>query len=439
MNILLTGATAPDGTTVTLAISGGVFVEPETLSGKTSETLKVDAGGLLALPGLVDLHTHLRQPGGEHAETVLSGSQAAAAGGFTAVHAMANTNPVADSPGVTDLVYRLGQEAGYCDVRPVGAVTRGLAGEELAAIAGMAEGLAKVRVFSDDGHCVHDSLLMRRAMEYVTTFDGVIAQHAQDPRLTEDAQINEGTLSATLGLAGWPSVAEEAIIARDILLARYTGARLHVCHLSTAGSVDLIRYAKQRGISVTAEVTPHHLLLTEDLTSGYDPLFKVNPPLREPSDVEALREGIADGTIDIIATDHAPHPADAKDCAFDEAAFGMLGLESALRVAHHALVDPGHLDWLGVQRVMSTSPARIGRLDGYHTPLEVGQPAHLCLYDPSVSSPVEMPVTRSTNNPYSGRELPGAVEATIFGGVPTVWGGQVVDPEQIQHTRRQAL
>jgi dihydroorotase len=321
-----------------LGISNGVFVDPSTLDLARDEVTIIDASGLIALPGLVDLHTHLRQPGMDHAETVLSGSKAAAAGGFTCVHAMANTAPVADSVGITDLVHRLGREAGYVEVRPIGAVTKGLEGSELAGIGGMANGEAQVRVFSDDGHCVSDSLVMRRALEYVGTFGGVIAQHAQDPRLTEGAQINEGALSSSLGLAGWPAVAEEAIIARDILLAEYTGARLHICHLSTKGSVDIVRQAKARGAKVTAEATPHHLLLTEELTAGYDPIFKVNPPLRTNEDVLAVRQGVADGTIDIVATDHAPHPTEAKDCAFDEAAFGMLGLEVAINVVQKALL-----------------------------------------------------------------------------------------------------
>lgn len=433
MTLIIRGATDPHGETVTLAVAQGVFVSPD--DAESGATI-IDASGLVVLPGLVDLHTHLRQPGMEHAETVLSGSQAAAAGGFTAVHAMANTQPVADNAGVTDLVHRLGREAGYVDVRPVGAVTKGLEGAELASIGNMANGVAKVSVFSDDGKCVHDSLIMRRALEYVATFGGVIAQHAQDPALTEDAQINEGALSASLGLAGWPAVAEEAIIARDILLARHTGARLHICHLSTAGSVDLIRYAKARGISVTAEVTPHHLLLTEDLTSSYDPLYKVNPPLRTEEDVQALRAGLADGTIDIIATDHAPHPPESKECAFDEAAFGMLGLEAALRVAHQALVEPGHLDWAGIARVMSTTPAQIGRVAGYDKPLSVGQPAHVTLYDPSGSDPVVMPVTHSDNNPYHHLVLPGRVHTTVYGGAVTYSDGQVVDPDSLTHNRK---
>lgn len=430
-DLLVKGASVLGGTPTDIGIRNGVFIPVAEVDRSARSTTVIDAGGLIALPGLVDLHTHLRQPGADHAETVLSGSQAAAAGGFTAVHAMANTQPVADSVGVTDLVYRLGQEAGYVDVRPVGAVTKGLAGEELASIAGMANGQAKVRVFSDDGHCVSDSLVMRRALEYVSTFGGVIAQHAQDPRLTEDAQINEGALSSRLGLAGWPAVAEESIIARDILLADYTGARLHICHLSTRGSVELVRQAKARGIQVTAEVTPHHLLLTEDLTSEFDPVYKVNPPLRHSDDVQALREAVADGTIDIVATDHAPHPTEAKDCAFDEAAFGMLGLETALSVVQHALVEPGHLDWSGVARVLSIAPARIGQLAGYATPFTPGQPAHVTLLDPHHRAPGQMRYTKSANNPYREVHLPGSVRFTLYRGVVTVRDALVVEPDEV--------
>ncbi|HLU97540.1 MAG TPA: dihydroorotase, partial [Thermobifida alba] len=288
----------------------------------------VDAAGAIALPGLVDLHTHLREPGREDAETVATGSRAAAMGGYTAVFAMANTDPVADTAGVVEQVWRLGREAGYCDVHPVGAVTVGLRGEQLAELGAMADSPARVRVFSDDGMCVSDALLMRRALEYVKAFDGVIAQHAQEPRLTEGAQMNEGVVSDRLGLAGWPAVAEEAIIARDCLLAEHVGSRLHVCHVSTKGSVQIIRWAKSRGCDVTAEVTPHHLLLTDDLAESYDPVYKVNPPLRTAEDVEALREGLADGTIDIVATDHAPHPSEAKETEWSQAAMGMLGLET---------------------------------------------------------------------------------------------------------------
>jgi len=430
-DVLIRGASLLGDATGDLGIRDGVFIPAEDIDAGAASTRLVDASGLVALPGLVDLHTHLRQPGMDHAETVLSGSQAAAAGGFTAVFAMANTQPVADSVGITDLVHRLGREAGYVDVRPIGAVTKGLAGEELAGIAGMANGRAKVRVFSDDGHCVSDSLVMRRALEYVSTFGGVIAQHSQDPKLTEGAQINEGALSSRLGLAGWPAVAEEAIIARDILLAEYTGARLHICHLSTRGSVEIVRNAKARGAKVTAEVTPHHLLLTEDLTAGYDPLFKVNPPLRSDDDVHAVRQGVADGTIDIVATDHAPHPSESKDCAFDEAAFGMLGLETALSVVQHTLVDTGFIGWPDVARILSSTPARIGQLAGYDAPLAVGSPAHLTLVDPSAQHHGEMRYTASSNNPYRGRALPGRVLHTFYAGVATVIDGDVVAPDAL--------
>jgi dihydroorotase len=430
-DVIIRGASLMGGDRGDLGLRDGVFVPAEEIDATSGSSTVIDATGLVALPGLVDLHTHLRQPGQEHAETVLTGSQSAAAGGFTAVFAMANTQPVADSVGVTDLVHRLGREAGYVDVRPIGAVTKGLAGEELAGIAGMANGEAKVRVFSDDGHCVSNSLVMRRALEYVSTFGGVIAQHSQDPTLTEGAQINEGALSSRLGLAGWPAVAEESIIARDILLAEYTGARLHICHLSTKGSVDIVRAAKARGARVTAEVTPHHLLLTEDLTSGYDPLYKVNPPLRSDEDVQAVRQGVADGTIDIVATDHAPHPSESKDCAFDEAAFGMLGLENALSVVQHTLVDTGLLQWSDVARVLSTSPARIGQLDGYDAPLQLGSPAHLTLVDPDARRTGEMRYSASSNNPYHSRELPGRVMYTFYRGTQTVIDGDVVEHKRL--------
>ncbi len=424
-DLLIRGAALLGGERRDIGIRDGLFVPSAEIDGGARSSTVYDADGLVALPGLVDLHTHLRQPGMEHAETVLTGSRAAAAGGFTAVHAMANTQPVADSSAVTDLVWRLGRQAGYVDVRPVGAVTKGLEGEELAGIGGMANGRAQVRIFSDDGHCVSDSLVMRRALEYISSFGGVLAQHAQDPRLTEDAQVNEGALSAKLGLAGWPAIAEETIIARDILLAEYTGAKLHVCHLSTAGSVELVRLAKSRGITVTAEVTPHHLLLTEDVVEGFDPVFKVNPPLRTEADVQALRRAVADGTIDIIATDHAPHPAEAKDTAFDEASFGMLGLEFAVSVVQKTLVDTGLMDWAGVAQALSTRPARVGQVDGYQIPFAEGQPAHLTLVDPRVTRVAEVQVSRSRNNPYLGLELPGQVVATVYRGTPTVWEGKV--------------
>ncbi|MCK3768164.1 dihydroorotase [Microbacterium aerolatum] len=389
----------------------------------------IDADGLVALPGLVDLHTHLREPGYEASETILTGTRAAAAGGFTAVFAMPNTSPVADSAGVVEQELALGEAAGYATVQPIGAVTVGQKGERLAELGAMANSRAKVRVFSDDGFCVFDPLIMRRALEYVKAFGGVIAQHAQDPRLTEGAQMNEGVVSAELGLAGWPAVAEESIIARDVLLAEHVGSRLHVCHLSTAGSVDIIRWAKKRGIDVTAEVTPHHLLLTDELARGYDARYKVNPPLRREEDVMAVREGLADGTIDIVATDHAPHPVESKACEWQAAANGMVGLESALRVVHQSMVQTGMLDWADVARVMSATPARIGMLEGHGTPLEVGRPAQITLYDPSAAGTFSAADLhgRSENSPYLGRELPGRVEWTIHNGVVTLAAGTVVE------------
>ncbi len=394
----------------------------------------VDAGGLVALPGLVDLHTHLREPGREDAETVESGTRAAASGGFTCVHAMANTDPVADTAGVVEQVWQLGRTAGWCEVRPVGAVTVGLGGERLAELGAMADSRARVRVFSDDGRCVFDAVLMRRALEYVKAFDGVVAQHAQEPRLTEGAQMNEGHLSGVLGLTGWPAVAEEAVIARDVLLTAHVGSRLHVCHVSTAGSVELVRWAKSKGWDVTAEVTPHHLLLTDELATTYDPAYKVNPPLRTAADVQALREGLADGTIDAVATDHAPHPSEDKECEWAAAAFGMLGLETALSVVQAAVVDTGLLDWAGVADRMATRPARIGRVTGQGAALRVGSPAHLVLHDPAATRVVDPAATSSLsrNTPYAGTELPGRVVATFLAGCPTLLDGQLVEREPLR-------
>ncbi|MCX6460892.1 MAG: dihydroorotase [Actinobacteria bacterium] len=387
-------------------------------SADTAGATVIEARSLIVLPGLVDLHTHLREPGREDAETVETGTRAAAAGGFTAVHAMANTDPVADTAGVVEQVWRLGAQAGYCDVHPVGAVTVGLAGQRLAELGAMADSAARVRVFSDDGKCVSDALLMRRALEYVKAFDGVIAQHSQEPRLTEDAQMNEGVMSGVLGLKGWPAVAEEAIIARDVLLTEHVDSRLHVCHVSTAGSVDLIRWAKSRGIRVTAEVTPHHLMLTDDLVATYDPVYKVNPPLRTAADVQALRAGLADGTIDVVATDHAPHPSEDKDCEWQAAAMGMLGLETALAVVAETMVVTGLLDWAGVADRMSIAPARIGRLEGQGRPIAPGEPANLVLIDPAARTVVTASAlaSRSRNTPYAGLDLPTRIVATFLRG-----------------------
>ncbi|HEV2888131.1 MAG TPA: dihydroorotase, partial [Jatrophihabitans sp.] len=388
----------------------------------------IEADGAVLLPGLVDLHTHLREPGREDTETIATGSAAAALGGFTAVHAMANTDPIADTAEMVEQVARLGELAGLVDVRPVGAVSRGLAGEQLAEIANMARSAAEVRVFSDDGHCVSDARLMRRALEYLKPFDAVLAQHAQDPRLADaGCCAHEGELSGRLGLPGWPSVAEESIIARDVMLARHTGSRLHVCHVSAAGSVEVLRWAKAQGIAVTAEVTPHHLLLTCDLLSSYDPVYKVNPPLRPAEDVEALRAGLADGTIDAVATDHAPHAAHDKDHAFGDAAFGMLGLQTALGVLIETMVQPGRLDWAGLADRMSVRPAVIGRLAGHGRPIAAGEPANLTLIDPAGSWLVEPAklASLSGNTPFAGRQLPGRVLATFLRGWATARDGAV--------------
>jgi dihydroorotase len=383
---------------------------------------RVDADGLVALPGLVDLHTHLREPGREDAETVQTGSRAAALGGYTAVCAMANTDPVADTAGVVEQVYRLGQAAGLVDVQPVGAVTVGLRGERLAELGAMASSAAAVRIFSDDGHCVADPRLMRRALEYVKAFDGVIAQHAEEPRLTEGAQMHEGEVATRLGHVGWPAVAEEAIIARDVLLAEHVDSRLHVCHVSTAGSVEILRWAKARGIRVTAEVCPHHLLLTDELAAGYDPVFKVNPPLRTGADAAALRAALAEGVIDVVATDHAPHAVEDKECEWMYARPGMLGLQTALSIVVEGLGP----DWDLIAERMSRVPARIAGLSAHGQDIAVGTPANLTLVDPAARwtvDPAEL-ASLSRNTPYAGMTLPARVVATFLHGSPTVLDGK---------------
>ena len=432
MSHLLRGVAPLGGDPTDLLLDEGriVAVGRDATAGRA--TTVVDGAGLVALPGFVDPHTHLREPGREDAETVETGTRAAALGGYTAVHAMANTSPVADTAGVVEQVWRLGRDAGWVDVHPVGAVSVGLAGRQLAELSAMAHSAARVRMFSDDGHCVADPMLMRRALEYVKAFDGVIAQHAQDPRLTEGAQMHEGVVSAQIGLAGWPAVAEEAVIARDVLLAQHVGSRLHVQHVSTAGSVELIRWAKSRGIQVTAEATPHHLALTDEEARSYDPVFKVNPPLRPTEDVEALREGLADGTIDVVGTDHAPHSQETKDCEWAAAAFGMIGLETAFAVVHGLMVASGRMSWADLARVMSTAPARIGRIDSGPTaqgrPLAVGEPANVVLVDPAARWVVDpgQGASLSRNTPFAGRELTGRVVATFLRGVPTVLDGRPV-------------
>ncbi|MFD9243183.1 dihydroorotase [Streptomyces sp. NPDC059556] len=423
---LIRGAQVLGGAVQDVLIDGETITEVGTGLSAEGATV-IEADGQILLPGLVDLHTHLREPGREDSETVLTGTRAAASGGFTAVFAMANTHPVADTAGVVEQVYRLGKESGYCDVQPIGAVTVGLEGKKLAELGAMHDSAAGVTVFSDDGKCVDDAVIMRRALEYVKAFGGVVAQHAQEPRLTEGAQMNEGIVSAELGLGGWPAVAEESIIARDVLLAEHVGSRVHICHLSTAGSVEIVRWAKSRGIDVTAEVTPHHLLLTDEMVRSYNPVYKVNPPLRTEKDVLALREALADGTIDIVATDHAPHPHEDKDCEWAAAAMGMVGLETALSVVQQTMVETGLLDWAGVADRMSFAPARIGRATGHGRPVSAGEPANLTLVDPAyrgVVDPADF-ASRSRNTPYEGRELPGRVTHTFLRGRATVVDGKL--------------
>ena len=415
-DLLIIGADLVGNGRADLLIRDGLFLDPADVAPGT-ET--VDADGLVALPGLVDLHTHLREPGREDAETIASGTRAAARGGFTAVLAMANTLPVTDTAEAAEHVAELGHRDGAAQVVPVGAVSKGLGGTELAELGLMARSRAGVRVFSDDGRCVADARLMRRALEYVRAFDGVIAQHAQDPQLAgSDACCHEGEISGRLGLPGWPAAAEASIVARDVHLAGLTGSRVHVCHVSTGETVEVIRWAKQRGLPVTAEVTPHHLLLTTDEVVGYDPTFKVNPPLRPAEDVLAVRDALADGTIDVVATDHAPHARHDKEHAFGEAAPGMLGLETALGVVLETMVNPGRFGWRELTERMSEAPAYIARLTGQGRRLAIGEPANLVLVDPIARSVVDRgdSASLSRNNPWHGRELPDPVVATVWAG-----------------------
>ena len=417
-----------NGNLVNIEISNGLIskVDKATAGNITDG---IDAKSKLLIPGLVDLHTHLREPGREDAETVLTGSRSAVAGGYTAISAMANTNPVADNAGVVEQIYRLGKSAGLVDVNPIGAVTRGLLGEQLAEMGAMADSIAKVRIFSDDGKCVFDPLIMRRALEYVKTFNGIIAQHAQEPRLTVNAQMNEGIISARIGLPGWPAIAEEAIIARDILLAEHVQSRLHICHVTTAGGVELIRWAKQRGIQVTAEVTPHHLLLTDELVENYDPIYKVNPPLRTQRDVQALREGLAEGVIDIVATDHAPHPSEDKDCEFQAGAFGMVGLETALSVVVKTMIETKLMTWPDLIDRMSVAPARIAGYANQGNEIAVGKSANLILIDVEKNWRVDRDKlkSKSKNTPFNGMEMPSVITDVFHNGEHVLQESQVVE------------
>lgn len=417
--MILNSVQLPDGTVCDIKIDDGVISEIGKNLGKGE-----DCSGLIALPGLVDLHTHLREPGFEASETIASGSASASAGGYVAVFAMANTNPVQDNIETVEWVAKRGHEVGLVHVQPIGAITLSIQGKQLAPLTSLASSSATVRVFSDDGNCLTDETLMRAALLEVREFDGVIAQHSQDHSLTPNAQMNDGNLSVELGLKGWPAVAEEQIIARDAQLAIETDSRLHVCHLTTAGAVDVVRWAKKKGAKITAEVTPHHLLLTEELVRSYDPVYKVNPPLRRKEDTLALRAGLLDGTIDVLATDHAPHSREKKECDWPSAAFGMVGLEAAASVLYQVLLIEGGATWGDFTRISSLAPAQIGGLTGFGT-LEVGKPAHVTLFDPSVKKIASQKThSLSMNNPWKSLELHGEVHRTIYGGKTTFLRGQ---------------
>ncbi|CAB4574047.1 unannotated protein [freshwater metagenome] len=428
MKILLKNGSLKGEKYVDLLIENDKIIKIGPAKSITDENAEViDLSGLIILPGLVDLHTHLREPGREDAETIVTGSAAAARGGFTAVHAMANTLPVADTAGVVEQVWNLGKNVGLVDVYPIGAVTVGLKGEKLAELSAMADSNARVRIFSDDGFCVSDPVLMRRALEYVKAFDGVIAQHAQDPRLTQNAQMNESELSGKLGLIGWPAIAEEAIVARDVLLTEHVKSKLHICHASTAGTVEILRWAKDKKVNVTAEVTPHHLFLNQTSCESYNANFKVNPPLRTNKDVEELRKALAQGIIDVVATDHAPHPIEDKEGEWQSAAFGMTGLETALSVVATAMIDTKLMNWADIARVMSERPAEIGQLADHGRPIAENEIANLCIVDPEMTWKVDAQDTHSlsTNNPFHEMTLKSKVVHTIFRGKFTMKSGQV--------------
>ena len=379
----------------------------------------MDCEGNVLLPGLVDMHVHLREPGREDTETIATGSDAAAKGGFTAVFTMANTNPVIDQPFLAEAVWARGQEYSKCDVYPVGSISQGLKGEQLTEIGLMSR--SGVRMFSDDGKCVNDPQLMRRAIEYAKAHDVVLAQHAEDHRMTEGASAHEGDQAARLGLRGWPRVAEESIVARDAIMTRDYGGRYHLCHASTEGTVELLRFAKNQGIDVTAEVTPHHLMLTDEKLDTYDGLFRVNPPLREARDAEALKQALLDGTVDVVATDHAPHGSEDKCVEFEHAKPGMLGLETSLAVVHRIFVEPGDADWRFVAKVMSERPAEILRLKDQGRPINVGEPANLVLVDPQspwTAHGDEM-ASKASNTPYEGIEFSARVVGTWLRGTQT--------------------
>lgn len=425
-SILITGGTVIDPTgerRADVRVADGVVTEVADSLEPVDGERTIDATDRIVCPGFVDLHTHLREPGREEAETIETGSRAAAKGGYTCVVAMPNTDPTQDSVSVVEFVRRQGEAAGLCDVRPSGSITIGRRGEQLSPLAELAD--AGVHLFTDDGDGVQDPLLMRRALEYAADLDIVLAQHCEVKRLTEGAVMHEGHCCSKFGLPGWPSLAEELMVYRDIELVRITGAPIHVLHLSTAGSVELVRRAKADGLPVTAEATPHHISLTDELLAGYSAIFKVNPPLRTMADVEAVRAGLADGTIDAIATDHAPHAPETKEQPLDQAPPGMLGLETALGVSLASLTGAG-MTVADVVAAMSWQPAAIaGVADTHGRPIAPGEPANLTVFDPVRTwqvVPADL-ASRSRNTPFTGRELQGLVTHTILHGDVTVENG----------------
>ncbi|CAB0555282.1 dihydroorotase [Corynebacterium diphtheriae] len=413
-----------EGAPVNVLITDGVITD--THAGDVKADREVDGQGGVLLPGLVDIHVHLREPGREDTETIATGSAAAAKGGFTAVFTMANTMPVMDQPIIAESVWHKGQDIGLCDVHPVGSITKGLEGKEITEFGMMAHSQAKVRMFSDDGKCVDNPLIMRRAVEYARGTDVLLAQHCEDPRLTDGAVAHEGAMAAKLGLGGWPRVAEESIVARDAILARDYGGRMHICHASTQGTVELVKWAKEHEIPLTAEVTPHHLLLTDERLATYDGVNRVNPPLRENSDILALRDALLNGTIDCVATDHAPHGSEDKCCEFEHAKPGMLGLETSLAVVAAVFVETGLADWRFVAKVMSERPAEIVKLPGHGRPIAVGEPANLTIVDPGAkwTASGEKMASKATNTPYEGMEFNARVTTTILRGRLTCVDGE---------------
>jgi dihydroorotase len=421
---VLDPATGRDGVADVLVADGRIEEVRAGVDAGGAEVL--ECAGLVLTTGLVDLHTHLREPGYEYKETISSGTRAAAAGGFTAVSSMANTDPVTDHAGIVAEIRDKAAETGSADVFPVGAITKGLAGESMAELGEMVE--AGVRVFSDDGNCVPTARMLRNALVYAKAFPAevVIADHCEDASLVEGGHMHEGGHSYSMGLAGRPAEAEEIIVARDLAIARATGGRIHICHVSSARSVELVRQAKREGVRVSAEVTPHHLVFTDDDLVGYDTNRKVNPPLRTAEDRDALRAGVADGTIEVIATDHAPHAVEEKESEFDLSPPGTIGLETALAAVLTHLVAPGIVELTRAIEAMSAAPARILGATGHGGSIEAGHPANLVVFDPAVTWVVEAPfVSKARNSAFLGCELNGRVRHTMLRGVLTVADGKV--------------